>query len=66
MMPEYVEKMIFKKGHPNYGGKGYLHVLDDEEFVPAYGTQYVRFSPVKPREVIEREVNDYLDYCGVL
>lgn len=24
MMPEYGDKMLFKNGHPNYGGKGYL------------------------------------------
>lgn len=66
MMPEYGEKMVFRKGHPNYGGKGYLYVLDSEGFVPAMGTQYVCFAPVKPVEVIEINVDDYLDYCIIM
>ena len=28
MMPEYGDKMVFKKCHPNYGGKGYVYLLD--------------------------------------
>ena len=28
MMPEYGDKMLFRKCHPNYGGKGYLYYLD--------------------------------------
>lgn len=66
MMPEYGDKMIFRKGHPNYGGKGYVYVLDSEGFVPTLGTQYVCFSQVKPLEVIEINVDDYLEYCIVL
>ena len=66
MMPEYGEKMVFRTGHPNYGGKGYVYVLDAEGFQPALGTQYVRFTPVKPLEVIEINVDDYLDYCVVM
>lgn len=28
MLPEFGDRMIFEKGTPNYGGKGYLYVLD--------------------------------------
>ena len=64
MMPEYGEKMVLKKGHPNYGGKGYI--LDRAQFHPARGTQWVCLEEVKPLEVIEINVDDYLDYCVVL
>ena len=58
--------MVFKKGHPNYGGKGYLYIIESNEFVHAMGTQWVCFKEVKPTEVIELEVDDYLEYCVVL
>lgn len=66
MMPEYGEKMVFKKGHPNYGAKGYLYVIDGTDFVHAMGTQWVCFKEVKPLEIIEMNVDDYLDYCIVM
>lgn len=66
MMPEYGEKMVYKKGHPDYGGKGYLYVIDDDRFQHAMGTQWVCFEEVTPLEVIEINVDDYLDYCVVL
>lgn len=66
MMPEYGDKMVFKKGHPNYGGKGYLYVIDGSRFQHAMGTQWVCFEEVTPLEVIEINVNDYLDYCVVM
>ena len=66
MLPEYGEKMIFRKGHPNYGGKGYLYVLESEGFAHAMGSQYVCFSEVKPLEVIEINVDEYLEYCIVV
>ena len=66
MMPEYGEKMVFKKGHPNYGGKRYLYVIDGADFVHAMGTQWVCFNAVKPLEVIEIDVDEYLDYCIVM
>ena len=66
MMPEYGDKIVFRKGHPNYGGKGYVYVLDSERFVHAMGSQYVCFSQVKPLEILEINVDDYLKYCIVL
>lgn len=66
MMPEYGDKMVFKKGHPNYAGKGYLYVIDGAQFRHAMGTQWVCFEEVKPLEIIEINVDDYLDYCVVM
>lgn len=66
MMPEYGDKMVFKKGHPNYGGEGYLYVIDSDRFQYAMGSQWVCFEEVKPLEVIEINVDDYLDFCVVL
>jgi hypothetical protein len=63
MMPEYGDKMVFKKCHPNYGGKGYVYCLDKTKFVHAMGSQWVCYEEVIPEEVIEINVDDYLDYC---
>lgn len=65
MMPEHGNKIIFKKGTPNYGGKGYIYTLDASSFIHAMGTQWVCFEEVKPIEILEIDVNDYLDYCDV-
>lgn len=65
MMPEFGDKMVFKKGTPNYGGKGYLYVLPKDKFQHAMGSQWVCFEEVKPLEVIELEVNEHLDVCVV-
>lgn len=65
MMPEYGDVMQFVKGTPNYGGKGYLYVLDKKDFHYAYGTQWICFHDVKPLSIIEIEVNDYLYLCKV-
>lgn len=65
MMPEYGERIIFHKGTPNYGQKGYIYVLDGSNFVHAMGTQWVCFDEVKPIEMIEINVDDYLNYCEV-
>ena len=65
MMPEYGDKMIFKKGTPNYGGKGYLYILKKDNFRFAMGTQWVCFENVIPLDVIEIDVDDYLDICVV-
>ena len=65
MMPEYGEKMVFKKGHPNYGGKGYLYVIESENFQHAMGSQWVCFEEVHPIEIIEINVDDYLEYCMI-
>lgn len=66
MMPEYGEKMIFKNGHPNYGGKGYLYKVDKSKFYHAMGSQWVCFEKIVPEEIIEIEVDEYLDYCVVI
>lgn len=63
MLPEYGDKMIFKKGHPNYGGKGYLYILSKTNFEHVLGTQWVSYTDVIPIEIIEIDVDDYLDYC---
>ena len=66
MMPEFGDIMIFQKGTPNYGKKGYLYVLDKGDFQHVMGTQWVCFHKVKPIEIIEIEVNDYLHLCRVI
>lgn len=65
MMPEYGDKIIFKKGTPNYGQKGYIYVLDGSKFTHAMGTQWISTEEVAPLEIIEIEVNDYLYYAKV-
>lgn len=66
MMPEFGDIMVFQKGTPNYGGKGYLYVLDKKDFQHAMGTQWVCFHNVKPIEIVEIEVNEYLHLCRVI
>ena len=66
MMPQYGYKMVFKKGYPNYGGKGYIYVLDGSKFTHAMGSQWVCFEPIKPLEVIEISVDDYLEYAIIV
>ena len=63
MLPEYGDKMVFRNCHPNYGGKGYVYVLSKEKFSHAMGSQWVCFEEIVPDEVIEINVDDYLDYC---
>ena len=63
MMPEYGDKMVFRKCHPNYGGKGYLYYLDKTKFVHAMGSQYVCYEEIFPEKVVEINVDDYMDYC---
>ena len=63
MMPEYGDKMLFRKCHPNYGAKGYLYVLDKSRFTHAMGSQWVCHEEIIPEEVIEINVDDYLDLC---
>lgn len=65
MLPEYGDKMVFKKCHPNYGEKGYLYLLDKEKFVHALGTQWVCYEEIVPEKIIEIEVDDYLDLCVI-
>jgi hypothetical protein len=52
--------MIFHKGHPNFGGKGYLYELSPKGFKYTGGTQWVNPGPVKPTKIIEINVDDYL------
>lgn len=66
MMPEYGDKIIFKKGTPNYGGKGYLYILDKAFFNHAMGTQWVCYNEIVPLGVMEIQVNDYLHLCEVI
>ena len=63
MLPEYGDKMVFKNCHPNYGGKGFLYLLDKEKFTHAMGTQWVCYEEINPDDVIEIFVDDYLSYC---
>lgn len=63
MLPEYGDKMVFKNCHPNYGGKGFLYLLDKEKFTHAMGTQWVCYEEIYPDDVIEISVDDYLSYC---
>lgn len=65
MLSEYGSKMIFRKGTPNYGGKGYLYIIAKENFIHVMGTQWVCYEKVKPIDVIEIDVNDYLELCVV-
>lgn len=53
-------KMVFVRGHPNFGGKGYLYKLSSKGFRHVGGDQWVCDHPVKPIEVIEVNVDDNL------
>lgn len=65
MKPEYGDIVIFEKGTPNYGGKGYLYILDKSKFVHSLGTQWVCFDEVVPIKIVEINVDDYLYLCMV-
>lgn len=65
MLPEYGDVIVFEKGTPNYGGKGYLYVLDKSKFQHALGTQWVCFEEIVPLEIQEINVDDYLHLCLV-
>lgn len=65
MMPEFGDKMVFEGCHPNYGGKGYLYKLDGTGFEHAIGSQWICTEEVIPLEVIEINVDDYLEMCVV-
>ena len=65
MMPEFGDIMVFEKGTPNYGGKGYLYVLDKKKFQHAIGSQWVCFEEIEPIEIQEIKVDDYLYLCLV-
>jgi hypothetical protein len=52
--------MLFLKGHPAFGGKGYVYKLAVKGFIFTGGTQWVNFSPVTPLEITEIDVDNYL------
>jgi len=53
-------RMVFVRGHPNFGGKGYLYKLSSEGFRHVGGDQWVCERPVTPVEITEIEVDDHL------
>lgn len=53
-------RMVYLKGHPNFGGKGYLYKLHPKGFKPMGEHQWVSTQSVTPLEVIEFRVDDYL------
>ena len=53
-------KMVFVRGHPNFGGKGYLYELDPSGFKKVSSTQWVCDREITPIKVIEINVDDYL------
>lgn len=64
MLPEYGMKMVFKNCHPRYGKKGYIYILNKDEFTHAMGSQWVAYKMQIPIDVIEINVDDYIDdYC---
>ncbi|WP_026506788.1 hypothetical protein [Butyrivibrio sp. MC2013] len=65
MLPQYGNKMLFRNCHPNYGGKGYIYLLDKDKFSHAMGTQWVCHHEIVPDKIIEINVDDYLEYCIV-
>ena len=66
MLPEYGNKIHFINCHPNYGGKGYVYVLEKDRFTYAYGSQWVCYEPIVPLETIEIAVDDYLEsHCVI-
>ena len=67
MLPEYGMKMVFKNCHPRYGKKGYIYILNKDEFIHAMGSQWVAYKMQIPMDVIEINVDDYIeDYCVIV
>lgn len=58
--PSDPEQVVFMKGHPNFSGKGYLYKMTSEGFTHAIGSQWICPNPVKPVEILEINVDDYL------
>ena len=65
MLPQYGDRMVFRNCHPDYGGKGYLYLLDRDKFIHVMGTQWVCYEEIVPEEIIEINVDDHLEYCIV-
>ena len=55
--------MIYLKGRPNLGGKGYLYKLSSDGFTSTGGTQWVCPIPVTPLAITEINVDEYLYLC---
>lgn len=53
-------EMLFLEGRPNLGGKGYLYTVLADEFEPLDAVQWICRHPVKPLEVVEINVDDYV------
>lgn len=53
-------QMIFALGSPNFGEKGYLYILPNESFEHLSGSQWISSKSVKPSDIIEINVDDYL------
>lgn len=67
MLPEYGMKMLFKNWHPRYGRKGYIYVLNRDEFVHAMGSQWVAYKEQIPVDIIEINVGEYTqDHCVIV
>lgn len=67
MLPEYGMKMLFKNCHPRYGRKGYIYVLNRDEFVHAMGSQWVAYKEQIPVDIIEINVGEYTqDHCVIV
>ena len=60
MLPEHGMKMLFKNCHPRYGQKGYIYVLNKAGFVHAMGSQWVSYGQQNPIDIIEINVDDYI------
>jgi hypothetical protein len=52
-------QMVFVRGHPNLGGKGYLYKLSSKGFRHVGGIQWVCDCAVKPISTLEINVDDY-------
>jgi len=52
-------QMVFVRGHPNCGGKGYLYKLSSKGFRHVGGTQWVSDRAVRPLATLEINVDDY-------
>ena len=53
-------KMVYIRGHPNFGGKGYVYTLLSEGFRNVGGDQWVCDHEVLPVDSTEINVDDYL------
>jgi len=52
--------IVFYYGHPSFGKKGYVYKVATEGFRKISQNQWVSKRPIKPLEIIEIAVDDYL------